>query len=102
MGADTGLALLKCTRPKDCSEHALMQSMGPKVAADHDIFQGGHIREEPNILKGSCNAGLGHAMDSSWLIGPALNLKTAAIRRIQARDDIKNVVLPAPFGPISP
>jgi hypothetical protein len=59
------------------------------MAANHDIFQGGHIRKESNILKSSCNAGLGYAMDSGWLIRSAPNLKTAAIGRIEARDDIE-------------
>lgn len=37
--------------------------LGAGVAADEDVFQDGHVGEEPDVLEGACDAGFG---DQVW------------------------------------
>ena len=69
---------------------------------DHDVFQRRHLGEQPDVLEGARNAGLGHFMHRGGLWGLPASSKLPLSGVYRPVITLKNVVLPAPLGPIRP
>jgi hypothetical protein len=71
------------------------------VAAHHHVLQRGHLGEQPDVLEGARDAGLGHLVHGLGC-RPAAEHEAAAVGVYSPVMTLKKVVLPAPLGPIRP
>jgi hypothetical protein len=71
------------------------------VAPDHHVLQRGHLGEQPDVLEGARDAGLGHLVHA-WACRLAGQLELPVSGVYRPVITLKKVVLPAPLGPIRP
>jgi hypothetical protein len=72
------------------------------VAAHHHVLQRGHLGEQPDVLEGARDAGLGHLVHGLRGVGLPAEHEAAAVGVYSPVMTLKKVVLPAPLGPIRP
>jgi hypothetical protein len=72
------------------------------VAAHHHVFQHRHVVKQPHVLEGAGDAGGGDFLNILREIGLAGDSELAAVRRVKPGIRLKQVVFPAPLGPIRP
>jgi hypothetical protein len=72
------------------------------VAAHHHVFQRRHFAEQADVLEGTGDAGLGHFVRRARRIGLPASSKLPVSGWYRPVITLKNVVLPAPLGPIRP
>jgi hypothetical protein len=72
------------------------------MAPDHHVLQRRHLGEQADVLEGAGDAGLGHLVHRRRLVGLAGQLELPVSGVYRPVMTLKNVVLPAPLGPIRP
>jgi hypothetical protein len=68
------------------------------VAADHHVLERRHLGEQPDVLEGARDAGLGHLVHRGRGVGLAAELEAAAVGRVQAGDHVEEGGLAGAVG----
>ena len=81
------------------AQHGAQQArLGTNVAAHHHVLKRRHFGKQANVLEGAGNARLGHFVHRGGLVGLACQLKSAAIRGVQAGDHVEKRGLASTVG----
>ena len=80
----------------------LVIGLGADERADHDVLEHGHARKRAHDLEGAADAACANLVRLQTADLCAGETHAAFVGREEAVDDIEQVVLPAPFGPIMP